>query len=269
MSKELKILSWNVNGIRAVARKGFLKYLHAQEPDIMCLQETKAQPEQLDEGLLNPQGYSSYWNYAQEKKGYSGVAIYTREKPVEVNNSMGIKEYDVEGRILSAKYAQFILFNVYFPKGDNTPTRIHRLKYKLAFYDAFLNFIDSVKKNEKNIIICGDVNTAHEPIDLARPKENEKTSGFLPEERVWIDKLVAHGFVDSFRRFHPETSQYTWWDMKTRARERNVGWRLDYFFVSESLIKSVTDSFVLDNVKNVTGDNGSDHCPVGIKIKLS
>lgn len=268
MSRDLKILSWNVNGIRAAAKKGFLKYLYAQAPDIMCLQETKAQPEQLDGELLNPKGYDSYWNYAQEKKGYSGVAIYTREKPVEVNNSMGIKEYDAEGRILEAEYSQFILYNIYFPKGDTAPNRIHRLQYKLAFYDAFLKYIDLVKKAEKNIIICGDINTAHESIDLARPKENEKTSGFLPEERAWIDKLITHGFIDTFRHFHGKSNQYTWWDMKTRARERNVGWRLDYFFVSESLIKSVVDGFILDNVREITGDNGSDHCPVGIKIKL-
>lgn len=265
----MKLLSWNVNGIRAVAKKGFLKYLSSQNPDILCLQETKAQPEQLDAGLLKPEGYTSYWHYPDAKKGYSGVAIFSREQPLEINNSIGIKEFDSEGRLLIAKYPQFTLCNVYFPKGDTAPARQHRLTYKLAFYDAFLDYLDKVRVKNNNIIICGDFNTAHRPIDLARPKENEKTSGFLPQERSWIDKLISHGFIDTFRHLHNELAQYTWWDMKTRARERNIGWRLDYFFVSLELIKSVTGAVILDNVKNVIESDGSDHCPVGITLKIS
>ena len=269
MAKELKLISWNVNGIRAVVRKGFLKYLAAQQPDILCLQETKAQPDQLGEDILKPEGYTTYWNYPREKKGYSGVAILTREKPEDVRDAIGREEFDMEGRILAATYPQFMLFSVYFPKGDTAPARRHRLDYKLSFYDAFLEYIDAFKDKGKNIIICGDFNTAHEAIDLARPKENEKTSGFLPEERAWIDKLIDHGYTDTFRMFNQETGKYTWWDMKTRAKERNVGWRLDYFFVSSGLKGKVTGAFILDNVKSVIGEDGSDHCPVGITLKIS
>jgi exodeoxyribonuclease-3 len=269
MVKELKLISWNVNGIRAVVRKGFLKYLAAQQPDILCLQETKAQPDQLGEDILKPEGYTTYWNYPREKKGYSGVAILTREKPEDVRDAIGREEFDMEGRILAATYPQFMLFSVYFPKGDTAPARRHRLDYKLSFYDAFLEYIDAFKDKGKNIIICGDFNTAHEAIDLARPKENEKTSGFLPEERAWIDKLIDHGYTDTFRMFNQETGNYTWWDMKTRAKERNVGWRLDYFFVSSGLKGKVTGAFILDNVKSVIGEDGSDHCPVGITLKIS
>jgi exodeoxyribonuclease-3 len=268
MAKELKLISWNVNGIRAVVRTGFLKYLAAQQPDILCLQETKAQPDQLGEDILKPEGYTTYWNYPREKKGYSGVAILTREKPEDVRDAIGREEFDMEGRILAATYPQFMLFSVYFPKGDTAPARRHRLDYKLSFYDAFLEYIDAFKDKGKNIIICGDFNTAHEAIDLARPKENEKTSGFLPEERAWIDKLIDHGYTDTFRMFNQETGNYTWWDMKTRAKERNVGWRLDYFFVSSGLKGKVTGAFILDNVKSVIGEDGSDHCPVGITLKI-
>jgi exodeoxyribonuclease-3 len=268
MAKELKLISWNVNGIRAVVRKGFFKYLAAQQPDILCLQETKAQPDQLGEDILKPEGYTTYWNYPREKKGYSGVAILTREKPEDVKDAIGREEFDMEGRILAATYPQFMLFSVYFPKGDTAPARRHRLDYKLSFYDAFLEYIDAFKSKGKNIIICGDFNTAHEAIDLARPKENEKTSGFLPEERAWIDRLIDHGYTDTFRMFDKEAGNYTWWDMKTRAKERNVGWRLDYFFVSSGLKDRVTGAFILDNVKSVIGDNGSDHCPVGITLKI-
>jgi len=268
MEKELKLLSWNVNGLRAVARKGFIQYLNDQSPDILCLQETKAQPEQLDSALLNPGGYSTSWNYPTEKKGYSGVAIYSKVEPLKTSLGIGIEEFDVEGRILIAEYPWFTLFNVYFPKGDTAPARIHRLQYKLSFYDNFLDYVGSVRARNREVIICGDFNTAHQPIDLARPKENQKTSGFLPEERAWIDKLIAHGFIDTFRQFNKEPEQYTWWDMKTRARERNIGWRLDYFFVSSGLGKSVKNAYILNNVKEIIGDYASDHCPVGINLLI-
>jgi exodeoxyribonuclease III len=268
MPDEIKILSWNVNGLRSVAKKGFLKYLYNQDPDILCLQETKAQPDQLEEELVKPKGYFTYWNYPEERKGYSSVAIYAKQKPISVKRGMGQQEYDSEGRILVAEYGAFTLFCVYFPKGDVHPPRIHRLKYKLAFYDAFLEHLDLLRKSGKKLIICGDFNTAHTAIDIARPKENEKASGFLPVERAWIDKLISHGFVDTFRRFHEEPNQYTWWDSKTRAKERNVGWRLDYFFVSDNLIESVQDSFILDNVKSIIGSDASDHCPVGIILRI-
>lgn len=261
--KELKLLSWNVNGIRAVERKGFNDWLQRESPDILCLQETKAKPEQLSKDLIQPTDYTTYWNYPEEAKGYSGVATFTKEKPLDVKYGLGIKEFDTEGRAIIAKYSRFILFNVYFPKGDTHHERVHRLKYKMDFYEAFLSFIDSLKSKGEKLIICGDFNTAHKEIDIARPKENEKNSGFLPEERAWMDKLVAHGYIDTFRQFHKEPNQYTWWDMKTRARERNIGWRLDYFFVTENLLKSVVQAFVMPDV------TGSDHCPVGIVFKAS
>ncbi len=265
MTKEMSLISWNVNGIRAVAKKGFLTYLQSQHPDVLCLQETKARPEQLDNELLMPLDYQTYWNYPVEKKGYSGVGIYSREKPAKISLGIGIPEFDDEGRILIAEYPQFSLFNVYFPKGDKGP-RLHRLHYKLAFYDSLLDYLDSIKVKNHRIIICGDFNTAHKTIDLARPKENQDTSGFLSEERAWIDKLIQHGFVDTFRHFNDKPEQYTWWDMKTRARERNIGWRLDYFFVSQELIDRVAGAFILNNVREIIGSDGSDHCPVGIKV---
>jgi exodeoxyribonuclease-3 len=259
--KELKFISWNVNGIRAIAKKGFLEWFRSQNADFLCLQETKAQPEQLSRELLEPEGYISFWNYPEQAKGYSGVAVYCKQKPVSVLTGIGNREFDTEGRALITVYEDFTLCNVYFPKGDTDPERRHRLDYKLAFYESFLEFADSQKAKGENLIICGDFNTAHQEIDLARPKENAKTSGFLPEERAWMDKLIDHGYIDSFRWLHGEPNQYTWWDYKTGARKRNVGWRLDYFFITENKKDSIEDAFILQDVP------GSDHCPVGLLLK--
>ena len=254
--KEIEILCWNVNGIRAVEKKGFLEWLSQESPDILCLQETKAQPDQISLELKQPPGYYAYWNFPQ-RKGYSGAVTFTKEKPIKVENGFGIEQFDVEGRVISAQYPQFTLFDIYFPNGKMSE---ERLKYKMDFYDAFLDFVDDLKTKGERLIICGDFNTAHKEIDLARPKENENISGFLPMEREWMDKFVAHGFVDTFRYFNKEPNHYTWWSLRTRARERNIGWRLDYFFVSEDLIGSVTEASVLSNVM------GSDHCPVGVRL---
>jgi exodeoxyribonuclease-3 len=256
--EEKRLLSWNVNGIRAIKGKGFLEWLYRESPDILCLQETKAQPDQLDADLKEPQGYHVYWAYP-ERKGYSGVAVYSREKPVNVSYDFGGAGFDIEGRVIIAEYPGFTLFNIYFPNGKQGP---ERLNYKMTFYDRFLEFADALKKAGKKLVICGDVNTAHKEIDLARPKENSKVSGFLPEERAWIDKFVAHGYVDTFRQFHQESQQYTWWDMKSGARERNVGWRIDYFFISVNLLSSVHDAFILPEVM------GSDHCPIGVTLNI-
>jgi exodeoxyribonuclease III len=256
--KELKLLSWNVNGIRAVKNKGFIDWFKQESPDMLCVQETKARPEQLDDALTAPPGYSVYWNYP-EKKGYAGVAIYTREKPQDVKYDLGGGDLSTEGRSIAVDYGVFILMNIYFPNGGMGP---ERLKYKMNFYDVFLDYADSLVKAGKKLVICGDVNTAHKEIDLARPKENSTKTGFLPEERAWMDKLLGQGYVDTFRHFHKEPEQYTYWDMKTGARERNVGWRIDYFFVSENLLPSVTGSFIQPQVM------GSDHCPIGITLKL-
>jgi len=257
--KEIRILCWNVNGVRAVARKGFLEWLGAESPDILCLQETKAHPEQLETDLAQPNGYHAYWN-APERPGYSGVATFSRETPQSVENGFGVPEFDAEGRVVMARYPEFTLFNVYFPNGKKDA---ERLKYKMDFYEAFLRFVDGLTARGEKLVICGDFNTAHKEIDLARPKENEKTSGFLPIEREWMDRFVAHGYVDTFRHFSKEPHQYSWWDMKSRARERNVGWRIDYFFVTEDLVESVSSAFILSDVV------GSDHCPVGITLKTA
>ena len=256
MKKKIRILSWNVNGIRAAHRKGFLDWLKKEQPDILCIQETKAHPEQLPDELLNVEGYRSYFSSAV-KKGYSGVAIYTKIEPKSVKKGFGIEKFDSEGRILIAEYPEFILFNIYYPNGK---AREERLNYKMEFYDAFLKYVDKLKKKGKNIIVCGDVNTAHKEIDIARPKENEKISGFLPKEREWIDKFLSHGYLDTFRMFNQKPDNYTWWDLMTRARDRNVGWRIDYFYISESLKKKIKDAFIMPDVM------GSDHCPIGIEI---
>jgi exodeoxyribonuclease-3 len=254
----MKLLSWNVNGIRAVAKKGFLEWLGKEKPDIMCLQETKAHPEQLSKDLISPKGYHSYFSSA-EKKGYSGTAIYSRVKPEKVLYGMGEPRFDSEGRMVVCEYPDFVLFDVYFPNGQKNQ---ERLKYKLDFYDRFLDAADSYKKKGKGVVVCGDLNTAHNAIDLARPKENANSSGFLPIERKWMDKLVSHGYIDTFRHFHKEPEQYSWWDYKTRARERNIGWRLDYFFVSNEILSRLKGAFIQKNVM------GSDHCPVGILLDL-
>jgi exodeoxyribonuclease-3 len=255
----MKLISWNVNGIRAIAKKGFAEWLLKEKPDILCLQETKAWEEQLSNDIKKIDGYSAFFSEA-ERKGYSGVAVYSLPNPLEVKNALGVKEFDKEGRVLVLRYPEFMLFNIYFPNGKQSK---ERLKYKLDFYDAFLNILKELNKQNEKIVICGDVNTAHKEIDLARPKENSKVSGFLPEERAWIDKLIDAGFIDTLREFRQEGEIYTWWDMKTRARERNVGWRIDYFFISRNLRNNLTDAWTMPEV------SGSDHCPIGIELNFN
>jgi exodeoxyribonuclease-3 len=256
---EKKLLSWNVNGIRSIKGKGFLEWLQNRSPDIICLQETKANIEQLDTDLREPAGYHTFWNYT-ERKGYAGVSVFTKEKPVKERYDFGNGSLDLEGRVIITEYPGFVLFNIYFPNGKASP---ERLEYKMTFYDVFLKYADSLKAVGKKLVICGDVNTAHKEIDLARPKENSKVSGFLPEERAWMDKFIAHGYVDTFRYFNQEPNQYTWWDLKSGARARNVGWRIDYFFVSNNLLPSVKQAFIMPEV------TGSDHCPVGIVLETN
>ena len=254
----IKILYWNANGIRAVYKKGFLKWLYKESPHILCIEETKANPEQLGNDLREPEGYLVYWNWA-EKKGYSGVATFSQKEPLRIKYGFGVNRFDSEGRVIITEYADFSLFNVYFPNGKASK---ERLDYKMDFYEAFLDFISPMLRENKRLVVCGDFNTAHREIDLARPKENEKVSGFLPIERAWMDKFVEHGFTDTLRHFNKEAGQYTWWDQKTRARERNVGWRIDYVFVSANLLGSLSRAFILPEVM------GSDHCPVGIELDL-
>ena len=260
MSKELNIVSWNVNGLRAIHRKGSFEWLTKTSPDIFCLQETKSREDQLSEEVRVPEGFHSYFSWPTEKKGYSGTAIYTKEEPIEVEEGIGVPEFDQEGRTLIAHFPDFVLLNTYFPNGGGGPVR---LDYKLRFYDAYLEKVEKLRAKQKNIIFCGDVNTAHEEIDLARPKANEDNTGFLPEERAWLDEVVSQGWVDVFRHFNPRAKDvYTWWDMKTRARDRNVGWRIDYFFATREMMPKIKDTKVLDDVF------GSDHCPISIDLKL-
>jgi len=254
----MKIISWNTNGLRATVKQGyFFPLFEKYKPDILCLQETKAEPEQLGDETKNIPGYYSYFSYSKTKKGYSGVAIYTREKPQEIFYGMDTEKFDNEGRIVGIKLKNFTLINCYFPNGGTGPDR---LKYKLEFYDTFLKFILKLRKKGERVIFCGDVNTAHTEIDLARPKENVENTGFLPIERAWLDKVVKNNFIDVFRKFYPaETGAYTYWDQKTHARDRNVGWRIDYFF-ADSNIKIKTTGIISDYY-------GSDHCPIWLEIE--
>lgn len=253
----VKLISWNVNGLRAVHKKGAWEPFLALKPDVFGLQEIKAEEDQLPDEVRNPKGYHAYFNSSKTRKGYSGVALYTKEEPFEVFTDMGIPELDQEGRLIGAEFKDFYVCNVYFPNGGGGP---ERLAYKLDFYDAFLEFIEK-KRVVKPVIFTGDVNTAHEPIDLARPKENEKNTGFLPEEREWLDEVVRAGYIDTYRHFFPtKEGAYSYWDMKTRARDRNVGWRIDYFFASLELQKKLKGVDIYSDVY------GSDHCPIGLTL---
>jgi exodeoxyribonuclease-3 len=253
----MRLISWNVNGIRAAERKGLFDWFKKDSPDIFCVQEIKALPDQFPLHLKNTPKYHVYINSA-ERKGYSGVATYTKQKPVSVKTGFGIEKFDSEGRTLITEFADFVLFNIYFPNGKQNQ---ERLDYKLEFYDTFLSYADNMIAEGKNIIVCGDFNTAHKEIDLAHPKANENVSGFLPIERAWIDRFIEHGYIDTFRQFNKKPDKYTWWSMRTKARERNVGWRIDYFFVNNSFLSKVKNAFILQDVM------GSDHCPIGIEIE--
>ncbi len=254
----MKIISWNVNGIRAALNKGAAESVTAEDPDVFCLQETKARPEQV-ELPLELGGYRNYWNSA-EKKGYSGTAIFSKQEPQEVFMGMGIDEHDTEGRIISAEFADFVLVNVYTP---NSQDGLRRLDYRLEWDRAFLGYLKHLESDRrKPVIFCGDLNVAHQEIDLARPSQNRGTAGFSDEERASFSETLAAGFTDTFRHFHPEaTEAYSWWSFRAQSRERNVGWRLDYFGVSDSFIDQVQSASIYSDIP------GSDHCPVGIILK--
>ncbi len=254
----IRLISWNVNGIRSVHRKGFLEWFASAAPDVLCLQETKIAPGQLPQELAEVPGYRAAFTSA-DRPGYSGVALYSRDKPLAFEEGLGIPRFDTEGRTQVARFPGFTLYNIYYPNGKASP---ERLAFKLAFYDAFLEHAERRRAGGESIVVCGDLNTAHREIDLARPKANEAISGFLPEERAWVDTFLAHGYIDTFRLLHDVPDRYTWWDYKSRARERNVGWRLDYFFVSDDLRDRIADAYILDSI------DGSDHCPVGLDLNL-
>ncbi len=251
----MNIYSWNVNGIRAIQKKGFVDWILIEEPDILCIQETKAQEDQLDEKLKEVEGYNSYF-FSAEKKGYSGVAVYTKVEPISVKN-MGVEEFDTEGRYIELEYNNFHLINCYFP---NSQSEGKRLDYKLRFNEAIMKRCNELVENGKNIILCGDLNVAHKEIDLTNPKRNEKNPGYLPEERSWITEFLEGGYVDTFRHFHPEEIKYSWWSYRFNSREKNIGWRIDYHIVNESFMKNIEDTVILNDIM------GSDHCPVLLKV---
>jgi exodeoxyribonuclease III len=257
----MKIISWNVNGLRAVLDKGFSESLQTLDADVVCIQETKLQEPQLSGKIKTIKGYESYWSFCTVKKGYSGVGAWTRIQPKKVGYGIGIEEYDREGRILEFDYGDFILFNVYFPNGQMSD---ERLNYKLDFYRHFFEYTDRLRDFGRSLVICGDFNTAHNEIDLKNPKTNENTSGFLRIERDWLDKIVANGYIDTFRYLYPDRVKYSWWTYRFKARERDVGWRLDYFFVTSDLIEKgrVKEAFIDNDIF------GSDHCPVGLVLEF-
>lgn len=258
MAKDFKILCWNVNGIRAIWKKDFPQWIKKTSPDVLCLQETKAQKEQLDDTITKIDGYCCHF-FSAEKKGYSGVAIYSKQEPLEVVSGLNNPYFDSEGRVMRADYKDFSIYNVYFPNGGRGPERV---KYKLDFYDALFFDAEKKRRKQKNIVICGDYNTAHKEIDLARPKENSMKSGFLPEERSWIDAIQNLGYIDIFREYNDKPGQYTYWDQVTFAREKNAGWRIDYFFISKEMRKIVTDAKIHMDIM------GSDHCPIELDLYI-
>ena len=254
----MKVLSWNVNGIRSVSGKGFFDWLDEESPDVLCLQETKANPSQLDESHMAPLGYQTFWHSA-EKPGYSGVAIYCKKKPKNVLTGIGVKDIDSEGRVLVAEFKDFTVVNTYFP---NSQREHLRLPYKLKFCKAILKYCETLREDGQSVILCGDYNIAHKEIDLKNPKTNTKNAGFLPEERAWMDSFLGdYGWVDTFRKFTPDGGNYTWWSYRPGVREKNIGWRLDYHCVNPEFASSVKDAYIMPKVF------GSDHCPVAIELK--
>lgn len=235
-----------------------MDFILTENADIYCFQETKAHPDQLEDNLKNIPGYTAYF-CAAERAGYSGTAIYTKVAPLQIKIDLGHEDTDREGRVVMAQFPDFYLFNVYFPNGGNGP---QRLAYKLRFYEVFLDIIEKLRHEGNHIIFCGDINTAHEEIDLARPKENQNTSGFMRIERDWIDTLIEKGYVDTFRLFNPHPGHYSWWDYKTKARERNVGWRIDYFFCDREFAPRIKQAGILPHIL------GSDHCPITLDVSV-
>lgn len=263
--KDLKIICWNVNGIRALQKKGQFNWLLHEKPNVICLQETKAEAVQLDPEILKPLGYTSYFESSKGRKGYSGVAIYVSDETLQSSEfishetKVGDEALDQEGRLLHLEFKDYYLLNCYFPNGGGES---HRLEYKLKYYEAFLKLIKKLDK-KKPVVFCGDLNVAHTEIDIARPKENADRVGFLPEERAWVDRVIKAGFTDIFRDHNPDVrNAYTWWDQKSFARDRNIGWRIDYFFCSNRVLEKVKDIKIHSDVY------GSDHCPIELKIEL-
>lgn len=258
----IKLVSWNVNGLRAVLKKNFWEVFNALDADVFCIQETKLQAHQLDRSVTAVPGYSTYWSHCKIKKGYSGVGVWTRLEPDSVSDGIGVPAYDAEGRILELDFGAFVLFNIYFPNGQMSEAR---LQYKLDFYSDFFEYANRLKSSGRSLIITGDYNTAHNEIDLKNPKANANTSGFLRVERDWLDAVAAAGYVDTFRYLYPDLVKYSWWSYRSRARQRNAGWRIDYFWVTEDLLEAgrIREAFIADDIY------GSDHCPVGLIMEIN
>ncbi len=253
----MKVLSYNVNGIRAALNKGFAEWLKVSQADVICIQEIKALKEQVDTKVLEDLGYHHFW-FSAQKKGYSGVAIFSKIKPNKVEYGSGIDHMDFEGRIIRADFDKVSIMSLYLPSGTN----IDRLEYKFKFMDEFQDYINELKKEYPNLIICGDYNICHEAIDIHDPVRNKKVSGFLPEERAWLDGFINSGFIDSFRLLNSEPHHYSWWSYRANARNNNKGWRIDYAMVSEPLKENIKRSFILPEAKH------SDHCPVGLELNF-
>jgi exodeoxyribonuclease-3 len=259
--RKIKLISWNVNGLRAAIKRNFFQSFHQLDAEVVALQETKLQDHQVTDEMRYIDGYDSFWSHAKAKKGYSGVATYSRIKPKKTAFGMGTSQFDDEGRIVATQFDDFILFNVYFPNGQMSS---ERLQYKLDFYEGFFSYADNLKNQGKSLIITGDYNTAHNEIDLKNPKANEKTSGFLRIERDCLDHISQNGYVDTFRYMYPDTVKYSWWTYRFKARDRNIGWRIDYFFVTRDIVEKgwIKDAFIDNTVY------GSDHCPVGLELEI-
>jgi exodeoxyribonuclease-3 len=253
----MKIISYNVNGIRAAINKGFLEWLQYENPDIICLQETKAQKEQLNTSVFTELGYHQYW-FSAQKKGYSSVAIFTKIEPIKVHYGIGIEKFDFEGRFLRADFNNFTIIDSYFPSGT---TGGERQEYKMDYLLHVKKYVDELQKNTKNIILCGDYNICHKPIDINHPERHNGVSGFLPEEREWLTNFLDSGFIDSFRMFDTSAEKYSWWSYRAGSRQKNLGWRIDYHIISNSLKDKITNAYILNKVEH------SDHCPVVVEIK--
>jgi len=254
----MKIISYNVNGIRAALKKGFADWLLQENPDIICLQEIKANKEQVETNLISDLGYHLYW-FSAQKKGYSGVAIFSKQKPDRVIKGIGIEKYDFEGRMIRADFGDFTLINSYFPSGT---TGTVRQDFKMEYLADVQKFIDNLKKERPNIVLCGDYNICHKPIDINKPENKKGVSGFLPEEREWVTNFIENGFIDSFRMFDQSAEKYSWWSYRAGARPKNLGWRIDYHMVSETLRSKIIDAKILSDVVH------SDHCPILIELDV-
>jgi exodeoxyribonuclease III len=253
----MKIITYNVNGLRSAMTKGLNEWIKATDADVLCFQEVKSNPEQVDTSYLESLGYKGYWACA-EKKGYSGVAIFTRIKPLHVEYGCGMEAYDYEGRVIRADFEHFSVLNVYMPSGSSSE---ERQAFKFQWMDDFLPYANRLKKKLKGLVICGDYNICHQAIDIHNPKSNAKSSGFLPEEREWMSTFFKQGFIDAFRHQNPEPHHYTWWSYRANARAKNLGWRIDYHSITENLLDRLVRTVILPEAKH------SDHCPVLLEIK--